>query len=278
MRLGGPIFGDYSEPEQWVRLVQSAGYRAVYCPKLQNPTDEAEVRAFADAAEKAGIVISEVGAWSNPMSSDADERQKAITKCKESLSLADRIGARCCVNISGSKGKKWDGPHEDNLTDATFNEIVETTRDVIDSVAPTRTFWTLEMMPWMYPDGPESYLRLLRAIDRPQFAVHLDIVNIVSSPRRYFNNADLTRECFALLGPFLKGVHAKDIRLADTLTVHLDEVRPGLGGFDFRVLLTEMSALPGDMPLMLEHLPNETEYTLAAQFVRETARDMGLSV
>jgi len=43
---------------------------------------------------------------------------------------------------------------------------------IIDAVQPTRTFYTLETMPWMYPDSPQSYLRLLQAVDRRQFAVH----------------------------------------------------------------------------------------------------------
>ena len=53
------------------------------------------------------------------------------------------------------------------------------------------------------------------------------------------------RECFALLGPQIVGVHAKDILLRPNLTVHLDEVRPGLGGLDYAVFLEEMAKLPG---------------------------------
>jgi hypothetical protein len=33
-----------------------------------------------------------------------------------------------------------------------------------------------------------------------------------------------------------------------------------------------MSALPPDTPFMLEHLPNEEEYRLAAAFVRACAK------
>jgi len=64
----------------------------------------------------------------------------------------------------------------------------------------TRTVYTLETMPWMYPDSADSYLALLRAIDRPgAFGVHLDPVNLVNSPERFFRNADLLRDCFAKL-------------------------------------------------------------------------------
>lgn len=262
-------------PEEWVAAVRRHGYRAAYCP-VGTGADDATVAAYARAAQEADIVIAEVGAWSNPLSPDPAEREAAREKCRASLALADRIGARCCVNIAGSRGKKWDGPHPDNLTGETFDLLVETVRSILDAVEPTRTFYTLETMPWMYPDSPESYLRLVEAIDRERFAVHLDPVNLVCSPRRYFGNAALIRECFALLGPRIQSCHAKDILLSENLTTHLDEVRPGLGGLDYAVFLRELSRLDPDTPLMLEHLPSEEEYARAADHVRSVAAAEGL--
>ncbi len=52
---------------------------------------------------EAGIIIAEVGAWSNPMSTDPEEARAALAKCQTQLALAEEIGARCCVNISGSR-------------------------------------------------------------------------------------------------------------------------------------------------------------------------------
>jgi hypothetical protein len=54
---------------------------------------------------------------------------------------------------------------------------------------------TIEMMGWVIPDGPDTYLRLVKAVDRPAFAVHMDICNILSSPQRFYNNAGFIREC-----------------------------------------------------------------------------------
>ena len=156
--------------------------------------------------------------------------------------------------------------------------IVQTVREIIDAVKPVRTFYTLETMPWMYPDSADSYLELIQAIDRERFAVHLDVVNLVCSPQRFFANAALIRECVAKLGPQIKSCHAKDIALADRLTVHLDEVRPGLGGLDYRTLLRELNELDLDLPLMLEHLPNEVEYDQAASYVRSVAREISVRI
>ena len=83
-----------------------------------------------------------------------------------SLQIADEIGAGCCVNISGAKGEIWDGPYPGNYSKETFDQIVETVRYIIDQVKPENTFYTLEPMPYMLPDSPDSYLELIRAIDR----------------------------------------------------------------------------------------------------------------
>ena len=62
----------------------------------------------------------------------------------------------------------------------------------------------------------------------------------------------------------------------DQLTVHLDEVRPGLGALDYKVFLQELSRLPRDVPLILEHLSQE-EYPAAREYVVGVAAEVGLS-
>jgi sugar phosphate isomerase/epimerase len=270
MRLGGPLFTAHQDPTEWAAAVRARGYRAAYCP-LSGEEDEATVAAFAAAAAREGVVIAEVGAWSNPLSPDPAARAAAQALCRQRLALAERVGARCCVNIAGSRGEQWDGPHPLNLTPETFDLIVETVRGIIDDVRPIRTCFTLETMPWMYPDSTDSYEHLLRAINRPAFAVHFDPVNLVCSPQRYYATGALIRDFVERLGPHIRSVHAKDILLSGKLTTHLDETRPGCGGLDYPAFLSALAPLDPDLPLMLEHLPNQEEYDLAAAYLRGVA-------
>jgi len=274
IRLGGPVFEKYHSPEEWVNAVKVLGYSSAYCP-VNAETPDTEISAYEQAAKKAGIIISEVGVWNNPISRNEEERKKAIEKCCTQLELADKIGARCCVNISGSRGEQWDGPDADNLTPETFDLIVETIRAIIDAVKPQRTFYTLKPMPWSYPDSPDSYLELIQAIDRNQFGAHLDPVNMINSPQRYYKNSEFIRDCFKKLGPFIKSCHAKDIILQPNLTTHLDEIVAGKGGLDYATFLTELSQFK-DIPLMLEHLKTAEEYEQAAAYVRSVAKKMNL--
>jgi len=273
LRLGGPVKAE--DPENWVKAHERLGYRAAYCPVDAEASDDL-VGTYSRWAEKADIVIAEVGAWSNPISPNDEVRRKALARCRAHLALADRIGAKCCVNVSGSRGEQWAGPDPNNLTEETFDLIVESTRKIIDDVKPKRTYFTLETMPWAFPDSADSYLRLIKAIDRRRFAVHLDPVNLINSPRRYFDNAGVIGECFRKLGPFIKSCHAKDIILEKRFTTHLNEVRPGLGGLDYATFLRVLSKLP-DTPLMLEHLETQEEYRLAADHIRSVAKKIGLS-
>jgi len=277
MRLGGTLFRKFDDADGWVAAVQYYGYRAAYCP-VGSDAEQSVVRAYVEAAKRADIVIAEVGAWSNPLSPDEKERAAALAKCKQQLDLADRVGACCCVNIAGSRGPKWDGPDPHDLTDETFDAIVESVREIIDAVRPTRTFYTLEPMPWMYPDSAASYERLIEAVDRERFAVHFDPVNLINSPQRYFENGALIRDFVHRLGPHIKSCHAKDTLLADRLTVHLDEVRPGAGNLDFRVLLMQLDRLSADLPLLMEHMQEEADFLTAAEYIRGEAQEVGVSL
>ncbi|MGE5426740.1 MAG: sugar phosphate isomerase/epimerase family protein [Methylococcaceae bacterium] len=276
IRFGGPVFGKYTSPEDWVNLHKILHYRAAYCP-VSPGEDAALVNAYKVAAEKNDLIIAEVGAWSNPISPDKETAQKALQKCIDSLALADEIGARCCVNISGTHNATyWAGPNKDNLTDATFDLIVETTRKIIDSVKPTHTFFALEAMPWSYPDSADSYVKLIKAIDRKAFGVHLDPVNLVITPSLYYNNGDMIRDSFKKLGAHIRSCHAKDIVLREDNNVpQFDEIVAGKGNLNYSVFLTELALLK-DVPLMMEHLDSEQSYAQAADYIRSIGKKVNL--
>jgi len=274
MRLGGPV-GHLDDPRKWVAEIKELGYRAANVG-LGVSDDQAD--ALREAAEANDIVIAEVGAWSNPMSTDADQAKEAFDKCVAGLALADRLGACCCVNITGSLDEVWDGPHPDNFSDATFDRIVEVTRKIIDAVKPTRSVYSLECMPWMLPDSPESYLELMKAIDRPgQLGVHLDPINMTCTPRRYYESGQFVKHCIELLGPHIVSCHTKDLKMSKPLTVTIHEVPITQGGFDHRTYLRELNKLDADIPLMMEHMKAD-EYKPAADYLRGIAREIEVTL
>ena len=132
MRLGGPLFEKCESPEAWASAVRRAGYRASYCP-IGTEADDSTIAAYREIAERNDIVIAEVGAWSSPLSRDESKASAAMEKCKASLALADKLGAKCCVNIVGSRGKKCSGPDREDLTEETFEMVVASVREIIET-------------------------------------------------------------------------------------------------------------------------------------------------
>lgn len=275
MRIGAPVSG-YDSAEAWVKLHVDKGLGAAYWPLREGvPADEEA--AYVAAAEAHGLVIAEVGVWNNPLDSDPAAREANVRHAIARLRTADRVGARCCVNITGSRSAVWDGPHPENLTDETFDEIVRTTRRILDEAAPHRTRYALETMPWAYPCDTDSMQRLLDAVGRDALGVHVDMVNLINTPEKVYRTGALTRDFFARFGPRICSVHAKDVTLSDMLTVHIDEAIPGDGIFDFDALLTECAKLH-DIPVMAEHLQTDAQYAKAVGFLRQNAASLGVRV
>jgi sugar phosphate isomerase/epimerase len=276
VRLGGPVWAGSEDPLEIARAHRGQGYTAAYCPEV-SLQDADRIRAIRDAFRQEDVLLAEVGAWCNMMAGDSQERRRNLDYVCERLAVAEEVGALCCVNIAGSlNSERWDGPHPDNVGQAAFDLTVENARHILDTVKPHRTRFAIEMMPWSIPDSPDSFAALVKAVDRPGFAVHLDPVNLIHSPPRYFNNGALIVECFEKLGRWIVSAHAKDIVLRNQLTTHLDEARPGTGALDYATFLTELSKHPKELPLLLEHLSTPEEYALAAQYVREVADRTGV--
>src|SRR5881396_2100356 len=101
IRLGGPIFLKSEDPRELAREHRRLGYSAAYCPKA-TAEDSALVAAIQKAFAAENVVIAEVGAWVNMLDPDPEKRRANMKYVTERLALAEALGARCCVDISGS--------------------------------------------------------------------------------------------------------------------------------------------------------------------------------
>jgi len=277
IRLGGPVYNPPSDPEELALAHRKLGYRAAYCPNI-SLDDTDRIRAVEKAFKKHDVVLAEVGRWVNLLDSNPENRHQNLQKVTDGLALADAVGARCCVDIAGSFSlTSWFGPHPDNLGAKYFDAAVENARKIIDAVRPTRAKFCYEMMGWALPDSVESTLKMLKAVDRKAFAVHLDPCNLINSPERFYGNTALLNECFDKLGRWIASCHAKDLAWEVEMNVHFKEVIPGKGSLDYSTYLKRLSALPQNPPLMIEHLANAGEYAAAAEYIIGEGEKVGVS-
>jgi sugar phosphate isomerase/epimerase len=277
IRLGGPIFLKAADPNELALEHRRLGYSAAYCHDAK-ATDRERIRAIENAFSKDNVVVAEVGAWKNMLDPDAEKRRANLEYVIERCALAEAVGARCCVDIAGSYNPTvWYGPNPKNISKEFFDATVENCRRVIDSIKPKRTKFTIEMMGWNLPDGPDSYVELIKAVDRPAFGVHLDVCNGINCPKRFYENTQYIRECFEKLGPHIASCHAKDLQWVVELNVHFLEVVPGRGEMDYKAYLGGLAALPSEVPLMLEHLKTPEEYDEGKQYIKRVGGEMGLT-
>lgn len=274
--LGAPLFAKTQDPRELARETRRLGYSAAYCPAAA-PHETEKLRAIEAGFAAENVVLAEVGVWVNLMDADPAKRKENLRKVTDGLAVAEAVGARCAVTICGSfNGKVWYGPHPRNVSREFFDAAVENARKIIDAVKPKRTRFTYEMMGWSLPDSPDAYLEMIRAVDRPEFAVHLDVCNLVNSPARFYDNAALIEECFRKLGRWIVSCHAKDLDWIPEMNVHFVEVVPGRGHIDYRAYLRGLAGLAAPAPLMLEHLKTAEEYAEGANAIRRVARELGL--
>ena len=199
-----------------------------------------------EAFKAEDVVIAEVGAWRNMLDPDPAKRAENLATSPSGCALADAVAARCCVDIAGSFNPTvWYGPHPKNLSQEFFDATVENCRKVIDAVKPKRTTFTIEMMGWSLPDGPDAYLRadprrrsagVRRAHGRVQ---RHQLAAAVLRQRRV--HPRVLREA----RPWIVSCHAKDLAFIPEMNVHFTEVIPGTRPDRLRDLPARAVGAPG---------------------------------
>src|ERR1700761_4244382 len=91
------------DPDAYVGKYVDGGYRAIYAPPLL-PADGDMIRATKAAADKAGLVIGEAGAWRNLVAHDAVKRAANLQYAVDTLAVANELGVVACVAFHGTVG------------------------------------------------------------------------------------------------------------------------------------------------------------------------------
>ncbi len=239
MRLGGPVFDIPDDPQAIVNYHRKNGFSAAYLRHIDDPLKLDELKA---AFAEADIMIAEYGAYLiNILDTDEALRKKNIHEICNRLEYADNVGARCCVMHGGSyETGGWGKPHPDNLSEKAFEQTVKAVQHIIDTVQPNHTWLVMETSCYVFPDNPDLYLHLIQAIDRPNFGVHFDPVNVISSPTLLYHNGEMIQEWFAKLGPYIVSSHAKDVVTHDHYLIQIDETYAGNGALEYGIYLTEL--------------------------------------
>ena len=259
----------HTSPQDWAAKHKALGLKTVNFP-VNCTEGEEKIMAYKKAADEAGLTIAEVGVWRNTLAADLTERKHWIDYAIEQLKMADLIGARCCVNVVGTPyGPRWDGGYRENFSEELWQMAVRMIQEIIDRAQPQHTKFSIESMPWMIPGSPDEYVRLMEEVNREAFGAHLDVVNMITSPDRYFFNDRFLEECFTKLKGKICSCHLKDINLKEEYTFQLEECACGKGTLNIELYAKLATAEDPQMPMIIEHLTTDEEYIQSVEYVRK---------
>ena len=120
----------------------------------------------------------------------------------------------------------------------------------------------------MIPSNPDEYVKMINDVNRREFGAHLDIVNMITSPQKYFFNDEFLKECFQKLKGKICSCHLKDVILKQEYTFQLEETACGKGILNLELFAELATRENPDMPMIIEHLTTDEEYIQSVKYVQ----------
>ncbi len=241
---------------------------------------EADAWALGRRFAAAGLHIVQVGDYVNLSSPLPEARARAVAHLTRSLRLAAAAGCPAVVTGAGHCDPSCPdaifSAHPENWAPSALDRLVQTCREVVEAAADTGVRLLVE--PWVM--SPLASLnnagQAVRRVGHPGFGILFDPVNLMNLDT-YFDNGSFLRRAVQQLGSAIGLVHAKDTRLhPERFTFHMAEEPVGQGALDYPALLGALAALPGDVPLCVEHVHTEAEVAAALGHLRRVSEQVGI--
>ncbi|MBE0537352.1 MAG: sugar phosphate isomerase/epimerase [Phycisphaerae bacterium] len=232
-----------------------------------------------DMLAAAGVEISSLGYYPNPLSPDADEAKTAIAHIKKVIKASAILGINKATTFIGRDWTK--------SVDANWPRFVKVWKPLIQYAEDNGVSVGIENCPMFFsndewPGGknlastPAIWRRMFEEIPSKNFGLNFDPSHLV------WQHIDCTKAVLNFAPRFVH-VHAKDARidrqnldevgtLANPLKYHTPKL-PGLGDVDWRKFLSTLSDAGYDGPVCIEVEDRAYEGSLALR--KEALRQSG---
>lgn len=263
---------DY-DPDKIADLHLEQGCGAAYAPYV--PIENGQMlTAVSSAFNKRGIILAEMGYWNNLLDLDPEIRRDNRREMANRLASADEMGVLCTVNTIGSytNGTVNDGFNPKSLSDEALEDAIDFAEELLKEVNPKRTCLAYELFAFTALDSIDALKKLTSRIKHPKFKVHMDLSNLVTSVRSYFEYENMLNDCVKCFGNRIVSCHVKDLSLVPGTSVYIRECAIGTGGLPIGRYIKLMDEISQDMPLMLEHLDSPDDYILAQNNLKKIAQ------
>lgn len=190
MKIGVRVhdFGK-STPEILAKNAKRIGFDCVQLvlnKAIEGETGEAGTISIEKATEikkafnNEGIEIAMLGAYFNPVHSDASKTERAIAKFKDHLRLAKYFDCKLVGTETGSyNDDKWTW-NEKNLTEEAYQRVLTTVKDLCNTAEAEGSYVAIEGAYGHCMTTPQRLKRLYDEVNSPNMKIILDIYNYLS--------------------------------------------------------------------------------------------------
>lgn len=258
-----------------VRRLQTLGVEAIALNLLSD--DEAFLRRESARIGKLvrtqGMAVAQsTGYRPNLVAADRRTRAEAMRRLELGFQIAELVGAESVLTGCGSYHPTAGyGPHPRNIT----AEARACLADALSAARPLAERFGIPLVLECHVattlDCPRNIASVLDQVGSPWVRVNCDPVNLVADLPTLYSNGAMLRRLPAELGRHLgPNAHVKDVTAESRLVVHISEVPPGEGVWDFAAFF-DLCATLGERPaLLVEHLDG-AQAAPALAYVRERA-------
>jgi sugar phosphate isomerase/epimerase len=236
--------------------------------------------AFAGRAATAfasrGLRISVLGCYINPIHPVPEERRRSLDRFKAYLRAAPDLGCGIVATETGSLNADCSF-NPGNRDEAPFEELVASVSELAEEAERRGVTLCVEGVVRHVAHSPRRLADLVGRVGSPALAFLLDPVNYLDASN-YENRQRIIEEAFALFGPRIRVLHAKDLLPGDGIVSRgaageapdgipgARIVPPGKGLLDYGRILALLEAAnpaadiliedlrPGDMAAARDHL------------------------
>ena len=265
-------FAQDDKPVELFPLIKQAGYDGVE-PVLSNAgylnvsSSDDDILALRSLAEKNGLAIPSVGAWSlwehNLVSDNAETRERARDIIRFQLKAARLLGADTILVVPGWVGTEFSPTPEFIRYDIAYERAAEAFKVLGRDAEREGVKIGIENVWNRFLLSPVETARLVDEVASPFFGVYFDVGNII-----YIGYPD---QWIEILGKRIFKIHLSDYRFSQA----------GLGAFvdlfagdvDFKAVVTALKKIGYDDWLTTEMLPNYKQFPRTSIFSSKAAVD-----
>lgn len=249
--------------------VQLVAYKVLDVPYAPDGITAPVASEVGNKLAAAGKTIPLVGAYFNPVHSNAAKVQLSKEVFRSYVDVLDQLGANCVGSETGSfNDDKWTY-HPQNRTDSALQTVVETFGGLAKYAAQKNKFIAMEGAFGHVCYTPERLKQAVDQINMPNVKIIFDLYNyldISNVEQRY----DILQRGLQLFGKNIVVFHIKDCVVQGDKLV---QCAVGKGIFDYDEILKQIYKVNPDANLVFEGTVGE-DIAPSVKFIKQRLQEL----